>query len=114
MPLASTADMNIVFGDAMRGRQFPQVDPQAASIGCPQLGQACSSIRAGAMEARTSSGAGVPVALLHDRASLAFDGATGFERRGLKTQRMIGFRRAMVKHLRQTPRTPAVSSGGRC
>jgi hypothetical protein len=28
----------------MRGRQLPQVDPQAESIVCPQLGHACSSI----------------------------------------------------------------------
>jgi hypothetical protein len=33
MPLASTADMNMVLGEAMRGRQLPQVEPHAASMG---------------------------------------------------------------------------------
>jgi hypothetical protein len=48
MPFASTVDMNMVLGDAMRGRQLPHVDPQAASMGWPQLGQGCSSVLAGA------------------------------------------------------------------
>jgi hypothetical protein len=53
----------------MRGRQLPQVDPHAASMGCPQLGQACSSILAdvAAMEALPSSAGDSFPALLQAR-----------------------------------------------
>jgi hypothetical protein len=30
-------------GAEIPGRQLPQVDPHAASMGCPQLGQGCST-----------------------------------------------------------------------
>jgi hypothetical protein len=92
--------MNMVFGEAMRGRQLPQVEPQAASMGWPQFGQACSSIRTGAdIDALISSGVGAPSSRLQARETLGFALTTGLDRRGFKTPRMIGLAAPMVKHL---------------
>jgi hypothetical protein len=79
--------MNMVFGDAIRGRQLPHVEPQAASMGCPQLGHDCSSIRAGAviMTPLISSGVEVLPALLHPREALVFGWKAGLDLRGFKT-----------------------------
>jgi len=42
-PGATSADRLSVLGVAIPARQFPQLDPHAASIGCPQLGQGRST-----------------------------------------------------------------------
>jgi len=48
--------MNMVLGEAMRGRQLPQVAPHEANMGCPQFGQKTSSVGA-SNEFRPSLGA---------------------------------------------------------
>src|SRR5450631_2632219 len=123
MPLSSTVDMNMVLGEAMRGRQLPQVEPQAASMGWPQLGQGCSSVRAGgAVETRTSSGedvsstlrqADLPTGLCRGAGPrLLWDGIPfmGLSNTGGSPLGMIGLRATMVKHLTQRIRAPEVSS----
>jgi hypothetical protein len=77
--------MKTVFGDAMRGRQFPQVDPQADNMGWPQLGQGRSSVLAGAArrDARDGSPAEVPslMSTLHEPGEVIFRLGTGLRRR---------------------------------
>ena len=116
----STADMNMVLGDAMRGRQLPHVEPHAASMGCPQLGHGCSSVRAGgAIDARKSSG-GEPSTLLHEGLrrgagprlpGLRLEGMPFFDlsNTGSSPLGMIGLQATMVKHLSQRIRLPEVS-----
>jgi hypothetical protein len=83
MPFESTVDMNTVLGDAMRGRQFPQVDPQADSMGWPQLGQGRSSVRAGARDILDGSLGDEPSWMLcaQDPGEVIFRRGTGLRRR---------------------------------
>ena len=125
IPMSSTVDMNMVLGDAMRGRQLPHVEPQAANIGCPQLGQGCSSIcEEGGIEPRRSSGMEDSSTLLQALAltpGLRRDAEPalrltagmpffGLSNTGSSPLGMIGLHATMVKHLSQTIRPPEVTS----